>query len=325
METNRALIIDRCLGSVIGAAVGDALGAGYEFTNPDDDDQIEMRGGGVFDWAPGEWTDDTQMSLGVLKALASDDPSSVSVAANFIEWYESMPPDIGTQTRQVLGTTSNPEELHVMASAFLDANPGAAGNGALMRTGSVCLIDLEDRNKIADYATEIASLTHAHKDSINACILWSLAIQEAVHSSSSETDFDWILTVRNGLDYLDAEGKKRWEKLLDAAEIEDPKTFNPNGWVVTAFQAALSVIQHTPINDDPSCHFKDTLVNAVRIGDDTDTVASIAGAYLGAKWGRSVIPNEWIEKIHGYRVFNGLILNVVDLEDLVLKTLKNQI
>ena len=54
METDRTLIIDRCLGAVIGAAVGDALGAGYEFTNPDDDDQIEMRGGGVFDWAPGD-------------------------------------------------------------------------------------------------------------------------------------------------------------------------------------------------------------------------------------------------------------------------------
>ena len=317
METDRALIIDRCLGSVIGAAVGDALGAGYEFTNPDDDDQIEMRGGGVFDWAPGEWTDDTQMSLGVLKALASDDPSPASVAANFIEWYESLPPDIGTQTRQVLGSTSNPEELHVMASAFLDANPGAAGNGALMRTSPVCLIDLEDRHKIADYATEIASLTHAHKDSIKACILWSLAIQEAVHSSSSETDFDWIGTVRNGLDYLDQNGKKRWEKLLDATEIENPKTFNPNGWVVTAFQAALSVIQQTPINDDPSRHFKETLVNAVKIGDDTDTVASIAGAFLGARWGVTVIPLEWRKKIHGYRLYGFEIFTSTELEDLV--------
>ena len=98
METGQALIVDRYFGSVIGAAVGDALGAGYEFTNPPDDEQIVMRGGGIFEWAPGEWTDDTQMSLGVLKALASDDPSPTSVAANFIEWYESQPPDIGTQT-----------------------------------------------------------------------------------------------------------------------------------------------------------------------------------------------------------------------------------
>ena len=317
MEADRALIVDRCLGSVIGAAVGDALGAGYEFTNPDDGDLIEMRGGGIFDWAPGEWTDDTQMSLGVLKALASDDSSPASVAANFIEWYESHPPDIGTQTRQVLGSTSNPEELHVMAAAFLDANPGAAGNGALMRTSPVCLIDREDRSKIADYATEIATLTHAHKDSVNACILWSLAIQEAIYSSSSESDFDWVGTVRNGLDYLDQNGKKRWEKLIEDAEIKDPKTFNPNGWVVTAFQAALSVIQQTPMNDDPSCHFKDTLVNAVRIGDDTDTVASIAGAYLGARWGISVIPVEWRKKIHGYRLYDSEIFTAADLEDLI--------
>jgi len=323
METDHALIVDRYLGSVIGAAVGDALGAGYEFTNPTDDDQIEMRGGGIFDWEPGEWTDDTQMTLGILKSLAEDGSSPFSVAANFIEWYNSNPPDIGNQTRNVLESTTNPEELHIMSAAFLDANPGAAGNGALMRTSPVALIARTDRNKIADFATEISSLTHAHKDSINACVLWSLAIQEAVHSTTSGSDFDWVETVRNGINYIEHAEKERWGKLIDDTEIKDPKSFNPNGWVVTAFQAALSVIQQTPIREeDPSSHFKDTLVNAVKIGDDTDTVASIAGAYLGAIWGKSAIPEEWISNIHGYRIYNGESFAVDDLQKLILLALE---
>ena len=325
MKTDHTLIVDRYLGSVIGATVGDALGAGYEFTNPSEDDQIEMCGGGLFDWAPGEWTDDTQMTLGILKALAEDESTPVAIAANFIEWYESNPPDIGTQTRNVLGSTADAHELHIMSAAFLDANPGAAGNGALMRTSPVPLITRTDRNKIADFATEIASLTHAHKDSISACILWSLALHEAIHSGTYGSDFDWVGTVRNGINYLDPDKKERWEKLIGDTEIKDPRTFNPNGWVVTAFQAALSVIQQTPIKEeDPSSHFKDTLVNAVKIGDDTDTVASIAGAYLGAVWGKSAIPDEWIRNIHGYRISNGESFTVEDLQKLVLLAINNQ-
>ena len=90
---------------------------------------------------------------------------------------------------------------------------------------------------------------------------------------------------------------------------------------MTAFQAALSVIQHTAINDDPSQHFKDTLVNAVKIGDDTDTVASIAGAFLGARWGKSAIPEEWMSPLHGCRIFGEEAFTVDDLDELILLTL----
>ena len=59
------LVVDRAIGAGLGSAVGDALGAGYEFTNPAPDDPIEMIGGGPFGWAPGEWTDDTQMATAI--------------------------------------------------------------------------------------------------------------------------------------------------------------------------------------------------------------------------------------------------------------------
>ena len=64
------LILDRAKGAVCGGAAGDALGAGYEFTNPHPDDQIVMKGGGAFNWAPGEWTDDTAMAVAIIDVLA---------------------------------------------------------------------------------------------------------------------------------------------------------------------------------------------------------------------------------------------------------------
>jgi len=58
---------------------------------------------------------------------------------------------------------------------------------------------------------------------------------------------------------------------------------------------------HTPIpEDDPSQHFCDALETAIRIGNDTDTVAAIAGGLLGAHWGASSVAPQWRAMLHGY-------------------------
>ena len=63
--------------------------------------------------------------------------------------------------------------------------------------------------------------------------------------------------------------------------------------------------------------YKRQLINAVRIGDDTDTVASIAGAYLGAKWGKEAIPDEWLKLLNGYRILDSEVLTAQEIEGLV--------
>ena len=79
----------------------------------------------------------------------------------------------------------------------------------------------------------------------------------------------------------------RWRGLITAAETQPPSSFKQNAWSVGALQAAWSAITHTPVPDEgPACrHLADTLTTATRIGHDTDTVAAITGAMLGARWG----------------------------------------
>src|SRR6478609_2071827 len=98
---------DRAAGVLLGTAAGDALGAGYEFTYPKAEVTIDMIGGGMFDWAPGEWTDDTSMAVAVAEVAASGvdigrDDGLDAVAAQFVRWIDSNPPDVGNQTRAVL-------------------------------------------------------------------------------------------------------------------------------------------------------------------------------------------------------------------------------
>jgi len=316
-ERSRA-VSDRATGAVLGSAAGDALGAGYEFTNPGPDREIAMKGGGGFGWAPGEWTDDTQMAVAILDVIATGSSDLDAIASNFLTWYAAGPADVGNQTRSVLGSAAIPEDLAVVAVAFMDANPEAAGNGALMRTAPVALTALDDRAEIARLAGSIASLTHAHPDSVAACVLWSLAIQEAITTAEPDRVFDWEAAVRNGLEHVAEDRMERWDELIAEAVTGPPGMFNPNGWVVTAFQAALSAIVNTPEpTEQPSEHLRDALIAAVRIGHDTDTVAAIAGAFLGARWGKSVIPDEWLDLVHGDRRRGSTQIRARDLEDLV--------
>jgi len=295
---------DRVVGAVLGSATGDALGAGYEFLPQDPDQEIAMIGGGPFahKWAKGEWTDDTQMAVAILDVIATGSTDLEEIGANFLAWHAANPYDMGNQTRSVLSTADYPEELTAIANAYVDANERSGGNGGLMRTAPVALAALDDRVEIAQLAGSIASLTHAHPDSVAACVLWSLAIQEAITTAEPDQVFDWEAAVRNGLEHVAEDRRQRWDELITEAVTGPPGMFNPNGWVVTAFQAALSAIVNTPEPAEQAAgHLRDALVAAVRIGHDTDTVAAIAGALLGARWGTGAIPDEWNTIIHGDR------------------------
>ena len=293
---------DRACGAVLGSAAGDALGAHYEFgTGEIGPEGPRMLGGGLGSFEPGEWTDDTAMAWCVLDAAASgadvrSEEALTQVARRFREWFDSHPPDIGNQTRAVVGEAGPaPTGAAMTATAYdLHVRTGrTAGNGSLMRTGPVALACLDDPAAVAEAARGLSALTHHDDRAQEACVLWSLAVRHAI--------VDGELDVRVGLEHLSAEAPAFWAARIDEAEASPPGRFRPNGWVVAALQAAWSAIHHTPIPAEaPERHLQDALATAIGIGDDTDTVAAIAGALLGARWGASAVPAEWREVLHGY-------------------------
>lgn len=303
---------DRVAGVILGAAVGDALGAGYEFESaPLGPDGPQMIGGGLGGFAPGEWTDDTSMAWCVLEAAAGggglcSDRALTAVARNFRDWYDSGPADIGVQTRQVLrsaGPAPTAAQCTAAAAAHFVRNERSAGNGSLMRTAPVALAHLGDTEAIVRAATAVSALTHGDPRTGQACVLWSLAIDRAVREQ--------VLDIRSGLTELDDEARGYWTDRIDEAEQGPPGRFTPNGWVVTALQAAWSAIHHTAIQDNlvpaegPDRHLADSLVAAIGIGNDTDTVAAIAGGLLGARWGAVAVPADWRQLSHGYPGLTG--------------------
>jgi len=290
----QAALRDRIAGVLLGTAAGDALGAGYEFTRPGPDLPIDMIGGGLGNFAPGEWTDDTSMALAV--ALAADEHGPGmnldAVAAGFVRWYESAPPDIGVQTSKVLsGRPASAAAMRARSDA-LEGRTG--GNGSLMRTAPVALVHLDDAAACDRSAALVGLLTHSDPQAVDACRLWSLAIRHAVLAAT----FDGV---RAAVDSLDTAAD--WHRLLDEAESGGPGDFPNNGWVVHALQTAWWAITHTDASSPG--HLPAALELCVRAGGDTDTTAAIAGGLLGARWGASAVPARWRGMLHGYPGLTG--------------------
>ncbi len=303
---------DRACGAVLATAAGDALGAGYEFGCARVGAQgPQMIGGGLGNFAKGEWTDDTTMAWCVLDVAATGadlrDPQALTeIARRFRAWYESGPADIGNQTRSVLaavGASPTGADLTAASDALHARTGHTAGNGSLMRTAPVALrylddVSFSDGAGLTEAALAVSRLTHADPRAGEACVLWSHAIRHAIVTAE--------LDVRAGLVHLEPKAAAWWTERLDEAEAGPPERFTQNGWVVEALQAAWSAIHHTPVPaDDPRGHLEDALARAIGIGHDTDTVAAIAGGLLGARWGASAVPARWRRILHGYPGLTG--------------------
>lgn len=292
--------MDRACGVLLAAACGDALGAGYEFSSASFDGAPRMIGGGLGGFAPGEWTDDTAQAVAIAEVAATgadlrSGEALTAIARRFADWYAEDPPDVGIQTRHVLsraGRNPTSEQVRAAAYAVHQRTGRSAGNGSLMRTGAVALAHLDDPAALVEAAMAVSALTHYEDIAQQGCALWCLMIRYAVLHGELPAAGDVVGQLPNA---------DHWSGILAQAEAEDPSTFVNNGWVVGALQAAWSATIHTPVPSDVPCrHLSDTLTTAIGIGHDTDTVAAIAGALLGARWGISAIPAEWRRIVHGW-------------------------
>lgn len=298
--------LDRAVGALLGTAAGDALGAPYEFGPPRGPElEVAMTGGGV--WEPGEWTDDTSMAIAIAETAAPgvDLREEAALDAIVQRWHQWMKTakDVGIQTSQVLRTPGSyglsARTAREASTALHNRTGRTAGNGSLMRTAPVALAYLDDEPGLVEAARTVSELTHFDPEAGDACVLWCLAIRHAILTG--------IVDARIGLCHLPADRRDIWAARLDTAENARPASFPNNGWVVTALQAAWSAIATTPVpTDDPTAgvfradHLRLALDSAVRCGNDTDTVAAIAGGLLGAAYGASAVPAQWRRLLHGW-------------------------
>lgn len=319
---------ERALGSILTAATGDALGAPYEFQPPiSSSEDVDMIGGGMLNWEPGEWTDDTSMSVVILGVAADPkigpDLTSTEaldqIAAGWYRWSLNTP-DIGVLTSKVITravenassdgrAVPSAHDFRCSAQSIYDTDGQGAGNGALMRTYAVvttCLF--APKEHLTRSVLAVSSLTHVDPETDDAGVIWAHAIRHGILTGE--------LNLHAGIDQIPEERRTLWLKRIDDAASAPSTFFNRNGWVVHALQAACSAI--FAAGDVPEDKYEQrayvstVLDNAVRAGFDTDTVACIAGSLVGAVLGSRAVDPMWLRRVHGWPEYTAR-----DLEELM--------
>src|SRR6516164_3196233 len=168
---------DRCRGTLIGLAVGDALGAAVEFSSPGSFSPVTgYRAGGPHGLKAGEWTDDTSMALALADSIASVGWDLNDQASRYVEWWKTGKYsvngrcfDIGITTRSALSRFVASKDALVSG----DTSDRASGNGSIMRLAPVPIghADLYPDNieSLSRLADESSLPTHASEQCRSAC------------------------------------------------------------------------------------------------------------------------------------------------------------
>lgn len=281
---------DRAAGAVIGLAVGDALGAPFEFGPPmafserfgaaGPAEAAQLCGGGG--WDPGEATDDTQMALLVAESLlAHDGLDPADVFNRFQQWAAAEPKDIGLQTEIVLGSGLG---WKAAAADHFATHGRAAGNGSLMRAATAAVFFAgHDRQATMDAARRISALTHGDPAAGEGCAVYHELIRIALDGGAPVGALPDILRD------VASEHRDRWSRVLEPGWHPDQAT-ESNGAVWPTLGSAVWALRR-------SATFADAVRLAVDLGGDTDTVAAVTGGLAGAVHGADGIPAAWRQRV----------------------------
>lgn len=290
---------DRAVGIIVGSAVADALGAPFEFGEPGMYSLSfpapvlggigEMKGGGGFGWASGEFTDDTQMALALAAAIEEAGGfDAATVWRHFRSWVATAN-DVGITTRYALSNSS-----HVDAARDAhDKTRGRSGsNGAVMRIAPVATYGVRlGRDETFRLAVDQAGLTHFDPvAAAAAAFVAEVARATVVHGDFAvavEGAFELLLS--SSLAGVFAE---QLAPSLDAGWNPFDDLGPSNGSARTATAQALWAVRNAET-------FHDAIVEAIELGGDTDTVAAIAGVMAGARFGFQAIPSRWATYVNG--------------------------
>jgi ADP-ribosyl-[dinitrogen reductase] hydrolase len=290
----RALAVrDRIRGSLIGLAVGDALGTTVEFAPPGSFTPLtDMIGGGPFDLAAGAWTDDTSMALCLAESLIEKRGfDAADQMQRYVRWWRHGHLsstghcfDIGGTTRDALARFERTGEAHAGSTVR-----SHAANGSLMRLAPVPLFFWTSRDAI-ELSGRSSLTTHGSPLPVDACRYLGALIVGALRGATR--------------DELLAPYYEPWPGCWDehplVPEIADiaagsfrtkqPPAIRGTGYCVDALEAALWAFA-------ASSDFRSGALLAVNLGDDADTTGAIYGQLAGAFYGESGIPLEWRLKL----------------------------
>lgn len=303
----------KTIATLVGCAIGDALGNPFEMW---DSSELELqnwdglfKAGGTF-WVgePGQYTDDTLMSIALASSLIENGKFVPEhVASEYLSWYNS------GNTRGIGTTTAGAMVNLKLGSQWtesglthsVDGLP-AGGNGTAMRAAPIGLWYRKDPEQLLQVAMDDASITHNSHEPMMGSVAVALAV--SLLANGTHTPMEALETVLE----IVSDSVVR-EKLAEACaylkESVEPTEalakLGVSGYVPETVGAAFYCFCATQ-------NFKDAVVLAVKAGGDTDTTAAIVGALAGTYYGLEGIPSEYKDRVENFQLLQDLTDELVN-------------
>lgn len=259
--------------AIYGLAIGDALGVPVEFKKRGTFEVTEMTGYGTHDRPAGTWSDDTSMTIATCDSIRACGKVDVEdMRSRFCQWL-----------LYAKYTTDNEVfDAGVTTCDALRAGHGiddyyANGNGSLMRIIPLAFTDADEKT-----ISSVSAITHAHAISTGICCQYVGIARKLLEGRSLE---EAVSTCTGRIPGIHK---------LDSSEIKS------TGFVIDTFEAAIWALRTTD-------NFRDAILKAVNLGEDTDTVGAVAGGLAGIIYGMEGIPQEWIDALRGKEIIDSCL------------------
>lgn len=289
----------KILSSVIGFVIGDAMGVPVEFVTRKeliDNPVTEMLGYGSHPVPAGTWSDDTSMSLALMDSIINVKKIDYDdIMIRFTKWVNNGEYttdgnlfDIGrTCLRAIRNYT---KEIKPIECGLNDMNYN--GNGSLMRILPLvhyCYYKKLSDKEIIELTNNISSLTHAHEVSRLGCYIYVGYAMLLLDGKSKEEAYQYIKTIdyssysESSIDIY----KRILKNNICEYELDD---ISSSGYVVDTLEVSIWVLLNTN-------SYEESIIKAINLGNDTDTIGAIVGSMAGIIYGYSSIPERWLNKL----------------------------
>ena len=286
--------------SFLGLAVGDALGVPVEFKSRDElrrSPVTGMTGYGSFNQPPGTFSDDSSLTFCTAEALI-EGFDTARMAGHFVRWFKEgfwsargEAFDIGHTTQVAIQRLDE----GVPAEKAGPDREASNGNGALMRISP--LVFWFDRQTIPErfrLVRRAASITHGHIRSTMACFYYVEYARLLLDGMDKFAAYRQLQDeMRLSLPVLvgDPAEIALLGRLMSGSLADQPEgRIRGSGYVLHTLEASLWCLLTTD-------NYRDAVLRAVNLGEDTDTTAAVTGALAGMCYGAGQIPTEWLAQL----------------------------
>ena len=312
----------KIVNGILGFAIGDAMGVSVEFKNRKElleKPVVKMEGYGTYDVPAGSWSDDTSMVLATIDSIISMHKIDYNdMMKRFCEWINNAKYtatdkvfDIGITTKEsILKYYMNRIDPSLCGSASTD-------NGSLMRILPIALYTyFEDTNddELLEIVKESSMITHAHEYSIMGCYIFVKYVHFLL---SGYNKFKAYEKVKNLNFYKFSENARRAYKRFLTTDFEklDLDYIKSSSYVVDTLEAVIWTFLNTN-------SFMESIIGAINLGDDTDTIGALTGALAGIYYGvNENLLNEVQNKDYlielAYKFDEELRLNILKFDDVI--------